>query len=153
MFRLIGVVLVVALALHQATAAIDVSKQKNVPLEFSNSDVVPKNRLKSEFPEERGAGFIGDLTVGQRYADEVVFRRTIEYNNPTQIVQSSVLNLSIMNGAISYISARNAPGSYAVVCDDPSSLGSSRGAIKIRVPPNSKSSLTLIIASQNARIL
>ncbi|XP_076656127.1 uncharacterized protein LOC143360860 [Halictus rubicundus] len=133
-----------ALALLQAASAVDVSKHKNIRLEFAANDGVPQTKLAGD---ERGTGFIGDLTVGRHFADETVFRRVIEFENPTNVIQSSTLNLSVSNGVIHYVSARNNQGSYAVVCDNPSSLGTSGGSINLRVPPTSTSVLSLTIAS------
>ncbi|XP_078034653.1 uncharacterized protein LOC144468801 [Augochlora pura] len=133
------------LALLQAASAIDISQYKNVRVEFGDNDNI-QTKLAAD---ERGTGFIGDLTVGQRYADETVFRRVIEFENPTNVIQSTTLNLSVSNGVIHYVSVRNNPGSYAVVCDNPSSLGKSMGSINLRVPPTSKSVLSLTIASHN----
>ncbi|XP_076672476.1 uncharacterized protein LOC143371330 [Andrena cerasifolii] len=147
MARSIAVVLFTALALLQAASAVDVSKQKNVRLEFTDKDGVSKTRLQGAFPEERGPGFIGDLTIGQRYADETVFRRVVEFNNPTNAVQTTTLALSVSNGVIHQISAKNVQGSYAVVCEDSNSLGTSRSTLNLRVSPNSTSSLILTIAS------
>lgn len=48
--------------------------------------------------EPRVAGFIGNLEIGKRYADETVFRRVIEFNNPTSSVQSTTLTLTVTNG-------------------------------------------------------
>ncbi|XP_076288588.1 uncharacterized protein LOC143213030 [Lasioglossum baleicum] len=133
-----------ALAVFQVVSAVDVSKNKSIRLEFGDNDGIPKAKLAGD---ERGTGFIGDLTVGRRYADETVFRRVIEFENPTNVIQSSILNLSITNGAIHYVSARNNQGSFAVVCDNPSTLGQSSGSINLRVPPTSTSVLSLTIAS------
>ncbi|XP_015439654.1 PREDICTED: uncharacterized protein LOC107194523 [Dufourea novaeangliae] len=138
----------VALAVLQAASAVDISKYKSVRLEFNESHMVLKTKLLGG-GDERASGFIGDLFVGQRYADEIVFRRVVEFDNPTNTVQTTSLNLSITNGVIHYVSARNNPGSYAVACNDPSSLGSSQSSIHLRVPPNSKSMLTLTIAAHN----
>ncbi|XP_076378989.1 uncharacterized protein LOC117225728 [Megalopta genalis] len=134
-----------ALALLRAASAVDVSQYKSIRVEFGDNDGIQTKLVA----DERGTGFIGDLTVGQRYADETVFRRVIEFENPTNVIQSTTLNLSVSNGAIHYVSARNNPGSYAVVCDNPSSLGTSMGSINLRVPPTSKSVLSLTIASHN----
>ncbi|KAG7213097.1 hypothetical protein KM043_002422 [Ampulex compressa] len=139
--------LLVALALLQAASAIDVSKNKNIEVAFSGNDNVPKTDFKSILPDDRGTGFIGDLTIGRRYADESVFRRVVEFNNPTNMVQRTTLALTVNSGVVHYISAQNDPGSYAVVCDESSSLGSSRSNVNLRVAPNSKSTLTLVIAA------
>lgn len=44
--------------------------------------------------------FIGDLVLGKRYADETIFRRVIELENPTDTVQSTTLNMSVSDGKI-----------------------------------------------------
>ncbi|CAK9795688.1 hypothetical protein ANTQUA_LOCUS457 [Anthophora quadrimaculata] len=147
MFRSIAVVLFAALPLLQLTCAIDISHYKNVQLEFHEKDGVPRTKLLGSNPEERGPGFIGDLTIGQRYADETIFRRVIEFENPTSTVQGTTLSLSISNGVIHYISARNSHGSYAVICDNPNALGESKSSINLRVPPNSTAMISLIIAA------
>lgn len=51
-------------------------------------------------PDTRGAGFIGDLEIGQRYSDETVFRRVIVFDNPTNTVERTTLALSVTNGKI-----------------------------------------------------
>ncbi|KOC59542.1 hypothetical protein WH47_09064 [Habropoda laboriosa] len=149
MFRSIAVVLFTALPLLQAACAIDISQYKNVQLEFNDNDGVPRTKLLGLNPEERGPGFIGDLVVGQRYSDETIFRRVIEFENPTSTVQGTTLSLSISNGVIHYISARNAQGSYGVICDNPNVLGASKSSINLRVPPNSTAMLSLIIAAHS----
>jgi len=54
---------------------------------------------KSLTPETHAApGFIGNLEIGTRYADESVFHRVIEFNNPTSRVQSASITLSVRNG-------------------------------------------------------
>lgn len=56
-------------------------------------------------------------------------------------------HLTSFSGNIHYVSVTNDPGSVAVACDDPYTLGSSRSNINIRVPPNTKSYLTLLVAT------
>lgn len=53
---------------------------------------------KSLVPDTYVAGFIGNLEIGRRYPDETIFRRVIEFNNPTNTVQSSTLTLTVSNG-------------------------------------------------------
>lgn len=53
---------------------------------------------KSLVPDTYAAGFIGNLEIGRRYSDETIFRRVIEFNNPTNTVQSSTLTLTVTNG-------------------------------------------------------
>ncbi|KZC04026.1 hypothetical protein WN55_01287 [Dufourea novaeangliae] len=89
----------VALAVLQAASAVDISKYKSVRLEFNESHMVLKTKLLGG-GDERASGFIGDLFVGQRYADEIVFRRVVEFDNPTNTVQTTSLNLSITNGKL-----------------------------------------------------
>ncbi|KOX75056.1 hypothetical protein WN51_12741 [Melipona quadrifasciata] len=100
------------------------------------------------YPEERGPVFIGDLIAGQRYADETVFRRVIEFNNPTNTVQGTTLDVSVSSGAIHYISARNVQGSQAVVCGNSNALGASKTSISLRVPPNSLATLNMAFTNQ-----
>ncbi|XP_076766124.1 uncharacterized protein LOC143432982 [Xylocopa sonorina] len=148
MSRSIASVAVAALALLQAVSAIDVSQNKNVRLEFGSGDVVQKPKLLDPNSDERAPPlFIGDLVIGQRYPDETVFRRVIEFNNPTNVVQSTTLDVSVTNGIIHYINARNVQGSQAVVCGNPNILGSSKSSISLRVPPNSLATLTLTVAA------
>ncbi|XP_076628658.1 uncharacterized protein LOC143345429 [Colletes latitarsis] len=144
MFRSIVAVLFVALALLQATSAVDISKYKNIRLELNDNDAVPNTRL---FGDERAQGFIGDIQIGQRYSDENVFRRLVEFDNPTDVVQTSTLNLSVSNGVIHYVNARNQPNSYAVACVDSTNVGTPGKGINFRVAPRSKAALTLIVAA------
>lgn len=53
---------------------------------------------KSLVPETYAAGFIGNLEIGTRYPDETVFRRYVEFNNPTNAVASSTMTLTVTNG-------------------------------------------------------
>ncbi|CAL1677182.1 unnamed protein product [Lasius platythorax] len=141
------VVVFAVLALLQASSAIDLSETKNVQIQFADEDIVPKTALKSLVPDTYAAsGFIGNLEIGRRYPEETVFRRVIEFNNPTNTVQSSTLTLTVNNGILHYVSVVNDSGSYAVVCDEPNTLGSSRGNINIRASANTKSYLTIVAA-------
>ncbi|XP_012216305.1 uncharacterized protein [Linepithema humile] len=145
MSRLIIVVLGV-LVLLQMVSAIDLSTTKNVEIAFADTDTVPKTALKNLLPNSYAAGFIGNLEIGRRYPDETIFRRVIEFDNPTNTVQSSTLTLTVTNGIIHYVSVVNESGSYAVVCDEVNTLGSSRGNINIRAAAKTKSYLTVITA-------
>ncbi|CAL7933837.1 unnamed protein product [Xylocopa violacea] len=147
MSRSIAAVAIAALALLQAVSAIDVSQNKNVRLEFGTGDVVQKTRLLDSSPDERAPLFIGDLIVGQRLPDETVFRRVIEFNNPTNVIQTTTLDVSVTNGIIHYINARNVQNSQAVVCGNANTLGSSKSSINLRVLPNSLATLTLTVAA------
>ncbi|KAL6419748.1 hypothetical protein ACFW04_014458 [Cataglyphis niger] len=142
----IVVMLAILTFLQASSASVDLSETKNVLIEFADEDVVPKTALKSLMPNTYVAGFIGNLEIGRRYSDETIFRRVIEFNNPTNTVQSSTLTLTVTNGILHYISVMNDSNSYAVVCDEPNTLGSSRGNINIRASPNTKSYLTIITA-------
>ncbi|XP_050460142.1 uncharacterized protein LOC126856025 [Cataglyphis hispanica] len=142
----IVVMLAILTFLQASSASVDLSETKNVLIEFADEDVVPKTALKSLVPNTYVAGFIGNLEIGRRYSDETIFRRVIEFNNPTNTVQSSTLTLTVTNGILHYISVINDSSSYAVVCDEPNTLGSSRGNINIRASPNTKSYLTIITA-------
>ncbi|XP_019882595.1 uncharacterized protein LOC105249593 [Camponotus floridanus] len=147
MSRLIVVALAVLAFLQASTStSVDLSKTKNVLIELADEDIVPKTALKSLVPETYVAGFIGNLEIGRRYPDETIFRRVIEFNNPTTTVQSNTLTLTVTNGILHYISVINDSGSYAVVCDEPNTLGSSRGNINIRASPKTKSYLTVVTA-------
>lgn len=53
----------------------------------------------------------------------------------------------IFSGYINYLSVLNEEGSYAAVCDFPTSLGSSRTYFSVRVVPNSRSKLRLYVAA------
>ncbi|XP_060820576.1 uncharacterized protein LOC132909658 [Bombus pascuorum] len=149
MFRSIAAVFIVALPLLQAASAIDISQDKNIRVELTSNDAVQQTKSVSSYPEERGPLFIGDLTAGQRYADETVFRRVIEFNNPTNTIQSSTLDVSVTSGVIHYISARNVQGSQAVVCGNPNALGGSKTSINLRVPPNSLATLNMVVAAHD----
>ncbi|XP_017887822.1 uncharacterized protein LOC108629576 [Ceratina calcarata] len=150
MFQRLIVVFIACQILVQAYG-IDVSRDKNVQLQLNNNDALPKTKLLANSPEERGPGFIGDLVFGQRYADETVFRRVIEFNNPSNVVQATTLDVSVTSGAIHYLSARNVQGSHAVVCGNSNVLGSSRTSISLRVLPNSLATLNLIVAAHDGR--
>jgi hypothetical protein len=45
-----------------------------------------------------GNGFIGNLELGRRYSDETVFRRVVEFHNPSNAVASNTLTMSVNNG-------------------------------------------------------
>lgn len=47
---------------------------------------------------KRELRFIGDLTIGDRHADETIFRRTMEISNPTDQVYSSAVMLNVERG-------------------------------------------------------
>ncbi|KAL6260521.1 hypothetical protein P5V15_008045 [Pogonomyrmex californicus] len=141
------VVALAILGLLQAATAIDLSQTDNIQINFAEEDVVPKTALKSFVSNTYAAGFIGNLEIGQRRADETVFRRVIEFNNPTNTVQSGILTLTVTNGVLHYINVMNDNGSYAVVCGESSSLGTSRTNINIRASANTKSYLTIIAAA------
>ncbi|XP_011163167.1 uncharacterized protein LOC105198211 [Solenopsis invicta] len=135
------------LGLLQAVIAIDLSLSKNIQINLDEKDIVPKTDLKNLVPEPHAANeFIGNLEIGTRYADEKVFRRIIEFNNPTNTVQTTTLTLTV-NGILHYISAVNQNGSYAVICDEVSTLGSSRGSIKVRAAANTKSYVLIVAAA------
>ncbi|XP_033226075.1 uncharacterized protein LOC117178748 [Belonocnema kinseyi] len=132
-----------------AFAAADGSAKKGlIHVDLTDKDVVPL----SEMPrvaglDEREGGFIGDLIIGQRRADETVFRRTVQVSNPTKQVYSTAISLNVNNGIIHHLSVFNERGSYGVVCDEPYTLGKSRSSFNVRVPPNTESSLSLIVAA------
>ncbi|XP_006614663.1 uncharacterized protein LOC102677380 isoform X2 [Apis dorsata] len=145
MFRTIAVVLVVALPLIQASS-IDISQRSKYHLEFTSKDAVQQSKL-NPLLGERAIGFIGDLTIGSHQADEQIFYREIELNNPSSVVDSLELKLSVKNGILHYISVVNYSGSQAVVCDRSNILGGSEGFINIRLQRNSKAYLSLVIAA------
>ncbi|XP_029175779.1 uncharacterized protein LOC114944161 [Nylanderia fulva] len=146
MSRPIVVAIVAIIAFLQASSAIDISQTKNIQIQLSDEDIVPNTALKSLTPNTYAAGFIGNIEIGRRYNEETIFRRVAEFNNPTNNVQSSTLTLTVNNGILHYISVVNESGSYAVVCDEPNTLGSSRGKINIRASANTKSYLTIVAA-------
>ncbi|XP_012538764.1 uncharacterized protein LOC105838017 [Monomorium pharaonis] len=142
------VVVFAILGLLQAVTAIDLSLSRRVQIDFDEKDIVPKTQLKSLVPEAHAAsGFIGNLEIGRRYADEKVFRRVIEFNNPTNTIQTTTLTLTINGGILHYLSAVNENGSYAVICDESTTLGSSSGSINVRAAANTKSYVSLVAAS------
>jgi len=57
------------------------------------------------------------------------------------------LNILSCVGYIHYVKVMNDNGNYAVICDEPTTLGSSKGTINIRVIPYTKSYLTVIAAA------
>ncbi|XP_043270752.1 uncharacterized protein [Venturia canescens] len=126
----------------------DVRKLGDENLLFTQDDALPQHELTRLIEEKRETRFIGDLVVGERRADETIFRRTVEVSNPTEDVYSTAINLSVTNGGIiHYMSMLNEKGSYAVACDEPYSLGKSQSNFYIRVLPNSKSTLTMVVAA------
>ncbi|KYN05657.1 PREDICTED: uncharacterized protein LOC108771483 [Cyphomyrmex costatus] len=148
MSRPIVVLALAILSLLQTVTAVDLSQTKNVQIDFAEKDIVPKTALKNLLPETYAAtGFIGNIEIGRRYADETIFRRVIVFNNPTDRVQSTTLTMSVTNGILHYISVVNDNGSYAVACDEPTTLGSRNGKINIRGAPNTRSSVTVIAAA------
>ncbi|XP_043802035.1 uncharacterized protein LOC122719874 [Apis laboriosa] len=145
MFRTIAVVLVVALPLIQAS--IDISQRSKYHLEFTSKDAVQQSKSLNPLLGERATGFIGDLTIGSHQPDEQLFYREIELNNPSSVVDSLELKLSVKNGSLHYISVVNYSGSQAVVCDRSNILGGSEGFINIRLQRNSKAYLFLVVAA------
>ncbi|XP_066594678.1 uncharacterized protein [Prorops nasuta] len=131
--------------LFSGCLALDLSIAKEQVLDLTESDIVPKAQTRI-YSEERN-GFIGDLVIGQRHADETVFSRVMEVVNPTNFVQSSSVALNVKNGLIHYIRAINGPGSAVVVCDGPYSLGSSSSQLRLRLSPNSRAVLNLLVAA------
>ncbi|XP_024938316.1 uncharacterized protein LOC107265070 isoform X1 [Cephus cinctus] len=91
--------------------------------------------------------FIGDLVIGQRQQEETLFWRSLEIDNPTNDVYGQEIALAVTNGVIHYISVINDRGSYAVACDRPYALGSSRSSFNIRVTPNSHSYVTVVVGA------
>lgn len=57
-----------------------------------------------------------------------------------------IWNIFIPTGIIHYVNVVNDRGSYAVVCDELNTLGSSRGNINIRAAAKTKSYLTIVTA-------
>ncbi|XP_012276264.1 uncharacterized protein LOC105697484 [Orussus abietinus] len=141
------VILVLAIVLRDFTCAEAERKVNFRNVEFTETDVAPENELTKLAKYNRGEAFIGDLVIGNRRADETVFWRTVEISNPTDEVYSTVITASVNHGVIHYLSAVNNQGSYAVACDEPYTLGTSKSSFKVRVVPNSKSTLSLVIAA------
>ncbi|KAJ8674657.1 hypothetical protein QAD02_010443 [Eretmocerus hayati] len=128
--------------------AFDVTRTKVEEIQLTSKDIIAADELDVKTRDNaRQYRFIGDLKIGERHSDETVFRRTVDVSNPTDDVYSSAIMLSVERGTIHYVSITNERNSYAVACDDLYSLGSSRTSIKVRVPPNSKSTLLLIVAA------
>ncbi|XP_020289645.1 uncharacterized protein LOC109857585 [Pseudomyrmex gracilis] len=149
MSRAIVVAFAILALLQAASANSDISKVKNIQIDLTEKDIVPKTTLKNLESNTFTGGFIGNIEIGQRFPDEVVLRRVIEFENPTNNVQSTTITLTANRGIIHYVRILNDPGSYAVICDEPNSLGSSRGNFNIRVSPRTKSTLTVIAAAHN----
>ncbi|KAL7286885.1 uncharacterized protein LOC106650898 [Trichogramma pretiosum] len=127
--------------------AFDVTKTKTENIFLTEEDVVkdePAGSLRANVREYR---FIGDLVIGDRLADETVFRRSVDIANPTNQVYSTTISLNVERGKIHFLSATNERNSYAVGCDEPYSLGHSKISFNVRVPPSSKSQLWLLVAA------
>ena len=63
------------------------------------------------------------------------------------IYKLKILKLILFKGTIHYVSVLNEPNSYAVACEEPYSLGTSRTSFNVRVLPNSNSVLSLLVAA------
>ncbi|OXU22886.1 hypothetical protein TSAR_000113 [Trichomalopsis sarcophagae] len=137
--------------------AFDVTEKRVEHIDLTEKDIVKKDEMllitKKFFKDfklrdnKRESRFIGDLVIGERLADETIFRRSVEISNPTDQVYNSAIMLSVERGTIHYVSVNNEKNSYAVACDEPYSLGTSRTSFNVRVPPNTKSQLWLLVAA------
>ncbi|XP_015108993.1 uncharacterized protein LOC107035881 [Diachasma alloeum] len=128
-------------------AGIDVRVLSDADFRFGTDDTISAKDLAKRLDDDRAMRFIGDLTIGERQHSETVFSRTIQVSNPTPEVYRTAISVSVDNGIIHYLSVINDPGSYAVACDEPYSLGGSRSGFNLRVTPRSENTLTLIIAA------
>ncbi|KAL2715164.1 hypothetical protein V1478_014862 [Vespula squamosa] len=128
-------------------SAIDVSKTKKTDISLTENDVVPKTQLKQLPSADRSTTFIGDVSAGGRYPNEVVYRRILQFDNPTREIHSLSVTLSVPNGIINYVNVMNNQGSYAVACIDESTLESSNVIVHYRIPASSTSYLMLIVAA------
>ncbi|XP_011309129.1 uncharacterized protein [Fopius arisanus] len=126
---------------------IDVRVLNDTDFLFTRDDTITAKDLAKRLDDGKAMRFIGDLTIGERQPSETVFTRTIQVSNPTPEVYRTAISVSVDNGIIHYMSVLNEPGSYAVACDEPYSLGGSRTGFNVRVTPRSETVLTLIIAA------
>lgn len=130
------------------TAAEETEKRGLIHVDLTDKDIVSSSELsRVAGSDERETGFIGDLIIGLRRSDETIFRRTVQVSNPTKRVYRTTISLNVNNGIIHHLSVFNERGSYAVVCDEPYTLGNTRSSFNVRVPPNTESTLTLIVAA------
>ncbi|XP_001608032.1 uncharacterized protein LOC100123179 [Nasonia vitripennis] len=128
--------------------AFDVTEKRVEHIDLTEKDIVKKDEMDFKLRDnKRESRFIGDLVIGERLADETIFRRSVEISNPTDQVYNSAIMLSVERGTIHYVSVNNEKNSYAVACDEPYSLGTSRTSFNVRVPPNTKSQLWLLVAA------
>ncbi|KAF3429727.1 hypothetical protein E2986_03719 [Frieseomelitta varia] len=128
MFRSIAGVLIVALSLHQAAFAIDVSQDKNVRVEFTSNDAVQQTKSVSDLEMVVQPAKLCQVqahSISERLFSFVA----IDENNS--------------------ISARNVQGSQAVVCGSSNALGASKTSISLRVPPNSLATLNMVVAAHD----
>ncbi|KAF7392740.1 hypothetical protein HZH66_008573 [Vespula vulgaris] len=138
----------VGLVFSTIVSAIDVSKTKKTDISLTENDVVPKTQLKQLVPSaDRSTTFVGDVSAGGRYPNEVVYRRILQFDNPTGGIHSFSMTLSVPNGIINYVNIMNNQGSYAVACIDESTLESSKVIVHYRIPASSTSYLMLIVAA------
>ncbi|XP_014208843.1 uncharacterized protein LOC106639650 [Copidosoma floridanum] len=144
----VTILLVCSVTLATYAAASGVTKNNRETIYLTDKDIVPKDELGPLLKEaKKEYRFIGDLVIGERHADETIFRRSIEAANPTDQVYSSAVTINVERGTIHYLSVTNEKNSYVVVCDEPYSLGTSRTSFNLRVPPNTKSQLWLLVAA------
>ncbi|XP_015177726.1 PREDICTED: uncharacterized protein LOC107067067 [Polistes dominula] len=134
--------------LFSIISTIDISNTKKTDISLSENDIVPKNQLKQLVPSsDRSTSFIGDAFSGNRYPNEVVYRRILQFDNPTTEIHSFSMTLNVPNGIINYVNIMNNQGSYAVACIDESTLESSKVLVHYRIPASSTSNLLLIVAA------
>ncbi|XP_011499938.1 PREDICTED: uncharacterized protein LOC105363837 [Ceratosolen solmsi marchali] len=140
--------LLYSLVLTAHTNAFDVTDKRVEHITLTDKDIVSKEQLDLKLKNgKRDYKFIGDLEIGDRHADETVFRRSVEISNPTDEVYNTAITLNVERGTIHYLSVSNERNSYAVACDEPYSLGTSRTSFNVRVPPNTQSQLWLLVAA------
>ncbi|XP_047357837.1 uncharacterized protein LOC124952277 [Vespa velutina] len=138
----------VGLVFLTIVSAIDISKTKKTDISLTENDVVEKTQLKQlASSADSSTPFVGDISTGIRYPNEVVYRRILEFNNPTNGIHSFSITLTVPNGIINYVHVRNDQGSNAVACIDESALESSKVNVHFRIPASSTSYLMLVVAA------
>ncbi|XP_015589553.1 uncharacterized protein LOC107265070 isoform X2 [Cephus cinctus] len=147
MLRQILFVLLIHALLRAVVAKNATPADNSRNLIFTTEDALPANELSRLTEADAETRFIGDLVIGQRQQEETLFWRSLEIDNPTNDVYGQEIALAVTNGVIHYISVINDRGSYAVACDRPYALGSSRSSFNIRVTPNSHSYVTVVVGA------
>ncbi|XP_046411954.1 uncharacterized protein LOC124175595 [Neodiprion fabricii] len=104
--------------------------------ELSPEDAVPMNKWAGV--DDARNSFPGDLIVGYRLADEVLYRRVIEIRNPTNELKTGIITFSVPRGQFHYVSAINRAGSVGVMCEEPYTIGNSETGFRVRSQPNTQ---------------